>query len=264
MESEKLLEKILLRLGLSSYEIRAYSSLVLEGQLKATEISKNTNIPQSKIYTVLGLLEMKGMIESCPGFPKEYKAVSPSVATKRLLAMKEQKIKELKEDIGTSISKITPALKRSYLEEEKIWTVMGKESFPIKAAELLKKSKESLILCTLHFTLTPDIESAFKDAVKRGIDCRVIGYIDESTVKNAYKYMKMGFKVRHLNHGFIRFAVLDKRFVIFRLGHPEKGDYSSVWAENSSLANIFTEVFDSIWKEAAKPETIIKKYMRDF
>jgi len=75
-KSKKSLEKV----GLTSYEIRTYVSLVDAGELNAAELSQKSGVPYSKIYEVLGTLEEKGWIGSDDSRPTKYFAKSPSTA----------------------------------------------------------------------------------------------------------------------------------------------------------------------------------------
>ncbi len=76
-------------LGLSEYEARSYSVLSISGTMRAGDISKESGVPQSKVYWVLDDLIEKQMVEVCEGKPKEYRAVQPDVALKRLVEEKE-------------------------------------------------------------------------------------------------------------------------------------------------------------------------------
>ena len=59
-KTKKSLEKI----GMTSYEIKTYTSLLKGGELNASELSQNSGVPYSKIYEVLGTLEEKaGLVQ---------------------------------------------------------------------------------------------------------------------------------------------------------------------------------------------------------
>lgn len=47
-------------LGLTSYEIKVYVALLESGSMNASEMSKKSSVPYSKIYDVLNSLEEKG------------------------------------------------------------------------------------------------------------------------------------------------------------------------------------------------------------
>lgn len=64
-------------LGLTSYEARTYTSLVQMGQATASEISRHSGVPKSKIYDVLESLREKGFVYEITGETKLYRPFSP-------------------------------------------------------------------------------------------------------------------------------------------------------------------------------------------
>ena len=50
-QTQKSLEKI----GLTGYEIKTFTSLLKTGELTASDLSKQSGVPYSKIYEVLGI-----------------------------------------------------------------------------------------------------------------------------------------------------------------------------------------------------------------
>ena len=75
-QTRKSLEKI----GLTGYEIRAFTSLLKTGEITASWLSQQSNVPYSKIYEVLGILEEKGWVGSDESRPTKYFAKSPNSA----------------------------------------------------------------------------------------------------------------------------------------------------------------------------------------
>ncbi len=57
-------KKAMEEVGLGSYEIKVYISLLENGSMPASELSKKSSVPYSKIYEVLNSLEERGWIES--------------------------------------------------------------------------------------------------------------------------------------------------------------------------------------------------------
>ena len=79
--SERTIIESLMFLGLTSYEARTYTSLVQMGQATASEISRHSGVPKSKIYDVLeGLREKEFVyeIETGETKTKEYRPFSPN------------------------------------------------------------------------------------------------------------------------------------------------------------------------------------------
>ena len=72
--------KSLEKIGLTSYEIRTYISLINGGELNASELSNKSGVPYSKIYEVLGTFEEKGWIGSDDSRPTNYIAKSPTTS----------------------------------------------------------------------------------------------------------------------------------------------------------------------------------------
>ena len=49
--------KALEQIGLTSYEIKTFTSLLKSGEFTASDLSQKSGVPYSKIYEVLGALE---------------------------------------------------------------------------------------------------------------------------------------------------------------------------------------------------------------
>ncbi|MBS7623871.1 hypothetical protein KEJ39_09430 [Candidatus Bathyarchaeota archaeon] len=63
------------RLGFSKYEAMAYATLCACGRLKMRHLAKYSRVPQSKIYDVLGNLEIKGAVVISRVRPKTAESV---------------------------------------------------------------------------------------------------------------------------------------------------------------------------------------------
>jgi len=66
-------------LGLTQYEIKSCIVLLARGPSQANLISRESEVPYSKIYEVLGNLEKKGWIEPDHERPTRYYPKSPSI-----------------------------------------------------------------------------------------------------------------------------------------------------------------------------------------
>ena len=102
--------KSLERIGLTSYEIRTYSSLLKGGELTASDLSQKSGVPYSKIYEVLGSLEEKGWIGSDDSRPTKYFAKSPSTA---LEVTKQKAESDFKENETIVLRELVPLYEKS-------------------------------------------------------------------------------------------------------------------------------------------------------
>ena len=57
--------------GLSEYEARVHFTLQVCGKTKAGNLWKKAGVPQTKIYYLLEILTMKGLIETTRQHPRE-------------------------------------------------------------------------------------------------------------------------------------------------------------------------------------------------
>jgi len=100
------------KLGLTEREAKAYLYLLEHGKATAREISENTGIPSTKIYSVLKSLESKGWVrvESVER-PLKYVPVPPEVAVQeaveRELKETEKELKEVAKEAILDLSRVT-------------------------------------------------------------------------------------------------------------------------------------------------------------
>ena len=73
-------------LGLSSYEEKAYRTLLVTGAVTAAELSTASGVPRGRIYDVLNGLESRALVRTQSGDPKRYAPVDPETVVDRLLA----------------------------------------------------------------------------------------------------------------------------------------------------------------------------------
>ncbi|WP_069806791.1 TrmB family transcriptional regulator [Vulcanisaeta thermophila] len=85
MSIEKRLRDLAKFAGLSSYDVKAYITLVQEGPLSARDVAYKANIPISKIYTVLHRLYRMGFVEiDDKRRPEIFYAVAPEDVFNRI------------------------------------------------------------------------------------------------------------------------------------------------------------------------------------
>ncbi len=83
--------EILRRYGLTRYESQAYFSLLLLGEVSAMNLSRQSGVPQSKVYYTLESLMDKGLVEITQLFPKKVVALPFEVYQRQCVrAMREE------------------------------------------------------------------------------------------------------------------------------------------------------------------------------
>lgn len=256
MNREEIL-RTLTSCGLSEYESKVYSSLVFIGPSKAGSISRESNVPQSKIYEVLDQLMGKQLVEMFDGRPKEFKAVAPETALKNLLEERTRELDTLKgkvENIGEFLKPTKPSEVLGG-----VWSIKGEKfkEFFNKAAEMMERSDKYIYAITRDFSRTAPLAEALHKCKKRGVKVRVIG-MEQVNEKNYYKarwYADHGIDVRVFEtRVHPRMIVADGKEILLRLDYePEKRSgffFSSLWSEDASLVAVIDSYVKNMWENS--------------
>ena len=70
----------LTRLGLTTYEAKAYLALIRRDSYTAAQVARQAGLPRQRIYDVLGSLVEKGLASARPGDVVKYAVTPPEVA----------------------------------------------------------------------------------------------------------------------------------------------------------------------------------------
>jgi sugar-specific transcriptional regulator TrmB len=256
--------KILQKFGLNEYEARVYFALLNFGSAKAGAISLKSEVPQSKVYSVLQSLMSKQLVEMLDGRPKEFRAVPPETAFRTLIAEKQKEIKELSEEINV-ISKLIKSEAEKNITSG-IWTIRGKKwkEFFNKIAEMIDRSEKYVYGVTKNYSFTARLAQAVKSAVRRGVKVRVIGLepLSQKNYLNVKWYVRFGAELRYFRtNAHPRIVVVDGKEVLLRLDYdPSKLEgfsFSSLWSSDESFAKVFDSYVKNLWK-ISKPIIISK------
>ncbi len=162
MEEYKNLSQTLQKLGLSTYEIRAFLALILLGVGSAEVVAETAKIPRTSAYKVLENLEKKGFVISSSGRPKMYKPEDLKILRKRIVDEINELFDKL-EFIGEFL------MERG--EPQLVFTIYGKERVMKKIAEMIDFAEKELIISTpkmaeIRKNLSKNIERALKRGVR--------------------------------------------------------------------------------------------------
>jgi sugar-specific transcriptional regulator TrmB len=128
-------------MGLTEYEAKVYSALVLFDRTRVKQIYEYLNIPKPSVYQSLKKLSEKGLVQVVNAKPAIYRATSPEVAIKHM--------SEIYESAEKKALSALEELKIKSVQKEKpdvIWTLFGEENVEHSLEDLIGKAEKSLKL----------------------------------------------------------------------------------------------------------------------
>lgn len=255
-------------LGLTEYETRAYISLLSLGIADARSLCSESNVPSSKIYSIMNKFQLMGLAVIQQSKPAKFKVSNPSFGLMKLMENREKEINSLKEtlpllqseleEIYSSADKKIGGKNRTFFNLE-----FGMKNHIQKHLIHLANAKSEI----LSYFETTCLNGAriYGQAVKQeiirniissGINSKIIFGVDEdkkiidSFVKGLPESKNIQARVTKQIHA--PFHVLDKRAVIAVIDNPlfKDGRIASLYALDSSLAKELGEGYRSLWDSA--------------
>ena len=249
-KSRKALEKI----GLTSYEIRTFSSLLKAKELTASDLSQKSGVPYSKIYEVLGILEEKGWIGSDDSRPTKYFAKSPATGIE---TTKQKMESEFKENQNVILNELVPLYEQSGTSEKPdIWVLSGKVNIAAKILEMVETCRNEVLIA-----LPEAGEELVKQALPKlrllhdkGVEITVL--TSDKMNKESLKAVSRVADVKVKEGMFGGGIISDKRYVVILLG-PEMGtgdaaETVAIWADHAGLAGFARAYFENLLKDSKK------------
>jgi sugar-specific transcriptional regulator TrmB len=247
--------KSLERIGLTSYEIRTYSSLLKAGELTASDLSQKSGVPYSKIYEVLGSLEEKGWIGSDDSRPTKYFAKSPATA---LEVTKQKAESDFKENENIVLRELVPLYEKSGVSERPdIWVLSGIMNIASKILEVVETCRNEVLI-----TLPKANEALIKQALPKlrqlhdkGVVITIL--MSDQMEKDALRSLTRVATVKVKKGLFGGGIISDKRYVVILLGpinESSEGEAVAIWADHAGLAGFAKEYFEYLLKDAKSIE----------
>lgn len=257
MKRKEILET-LMEFGLTEYESMAYATLSSIGPAKAARISKESGIPQSKIYEVLEKLMEKQLVEFLGGKPKEFRAVPAKVGLVNLLEREEGRIRRLYPKVEDVSKYLKPFVMKEEILEG-VWTTKGKglKDFVNRLCDMFERTKSYAYVISRDFTWSSNLAKIVKSCVKRGVTIRTIAIrgVDEKNYYRAKWYYSNGVKIKILKTSVHpRVIVTDGKEALIRLDRkPTKKTrfpFVSIYSTDRSLVKVFDTYMKNLWQIA--------------
>jgi sugar-specific transcriptional regulator TrmB len=191
------------------YEAQAYVTLTSLISSNATEISRQSEIPRSKIYDVLKGLVKKNFIEVEDGRPLTYIVKSPVEVLSR---EKDKKISE----IDDTITRLTYIYENGMSQvQAPIWRIYGVEKIIAQELEIIKRAKTSINM-RIGFLFDGEGEALVK-ALKNRSDLRInilaspVCYINDEKFDIIQLFKDNDINIQKADIPFVKLIISDSK-----------------------------------------------------
>ena len=256
MDDDSRLIAQLTRLGLTSYEAKAYLALIRRDSYTAAQVARQSGLPRQRIYDVLGSLVQKGLASSRPGSVVKYAATAPDLALDRLIEAHRQELSDMEREARAMVSKMTPAYEagQSHTDPlEYIEVLRDRRAINERFAELQASVKREILVFTKPPYATPPQENVEGLQVTRTHEARSIYeysvFDDPAAVEGIRRFIEAGEQARVVPELPLKLVIIDETIVMFGMQDPVAGssDLTIVVVEHPSLAIALKVAFDATW-----------------
>ena len=246
----------LTRLGLTSYEAKAYLSLIKRDSYTAAQVARQSALPRQRIYDVLGTLVQKGLAVARPGTVVKYSATPPEIAINMLVQARRQQLLDMEDGARTMIDTLKPAYDAGQAHTdplEYIEVLRDRRAINERFAELQAQVKREILVFTKPPYATPPQENVEGLAVSRTHEARAVyefGVFDDPEVaEGVRRFIEAGEDARFVPQLPLKLVIIDETIVMFGMEDPVAGsnDLTIVVVEHASLAGVLKTAFDAIW-----------------
>jgi len=170
--------EVLQELGLKEYEARCFVGLIRISTGTAKRLSEITDVPRTRVYDAIRVLEAHGLVEVQHSSPQRFRAVSLDEATKTLRGQYDSRVDRLHRALETVDA--IDSEERSIVQE--VWGMSGSDAIENRTIQLVGEANEEVVLVIGDESLlTSALVNALNDADEE-IDL-LIGALTESLVE---------------------------------------------------------------------------------
>ncbi len=249
----------LARLGLTSYEARAYIALTGRDSFTAAQVARLAGLPRQRIYDVLGSLVQKGLAAARPGSVVKYAATEPGLALELLVTTRREELRELEKGAAAMVSTLTTAYAagREHTDPlEYIEVLRDPRAITARFDELQAGIKQEILIFTKPPYAKPPQENVEGLAVVRQHVARSIyefSVFDDSVIaEGVARFIEQGEQARFVAQLPVKLVIIDETIVMFGMQDPVAAspmELTMMVVEHPSLATVLKTAFNAYWEQ---------------
>lgn len=168
-------------LGLKEYEARSFLALTQIPAGTAKEISEISEVPRTRVYDAVRVLEAQGLVEVRHSSPQRFRATSIEEAVTTLRQQFDTRIDTLQSRLETLESReVSDDADRM----QEVWSLTGHEGIESRTYELLENAQSEIVLVIVEEEmLTDGLFDRLHEAAARGVDLTIGGNTDAITAR---------------------------------------------------------------------------------
>ena len=239
-------------MGLTDYEIRAYTALTSLISADATEISLAANVPRSKVYQILKNLVKKDFIEMSKGKPLKFTVIPPHDVFHKSKEHIKDRMQLAEAELSNVYESQIPQVPAP------IWILHGQEKIVKKEMELISRAKDSIfILGGLMFKEEPSLlKDRLSKSIKNNIKIKIITApqcsINDEDVPVKEILEELPIKIKFFPAPYIKLVVRDKKEMLIAFCKITENTALSetaiaIWNQYPEFVDTITGVYEFIW-----------------
>jgi len=166
--------EILQQLGLKEYEARCFVGLTRVETGTAKQLSELTEVPRTRVYDAIRVLEAQGLVQIQHSSPQEFRAVSLDQATETLRDQYEARVGRLHDALDT----VEIVGEGDEDAVQQVWAMSGHDGIENRTEELIETATEEIVLVIGDESLLTEDLVATLNQVGDGVEL-LIGAVTE-------------------------------------------------------------------------------------
>ncbi|WP_175454466.1 TrmB family transcriptional regulator [Halopelagius longus] len=163
--------ELLQKLGLKEYEAKCFVALSRLPKATAKEISETSDVPRTRVYDAIRVLETKGLVEVQHSNPQQFRSVPIGEAAETLRAEYESRTKSLVDALEAMGS---ASLNSDEEVTHEVWALSGESAIGNRLLQLVGDADEEVVLILgREGTVTDELLERLQSAQESGVDVLV-------------------------------------------------------------------------------------------
>lgn len=134
--------EVLQELGLKEYEAKCFVGLSRLSTGTAKQLGEITDVPRTRVYDAIRVLEAQGLVEIQHSSPQRFRAVPLGEATETLRDQYETRVERLERSLSNAEA-VDPETDESVQE---VWSMSGTDAIANRSNTLVREATEEVVL----------------------------------------------------------------------------------------------------------------------